>query len=109
MGIKPQALNRGDEIHLGWEMDRHATGLLACYGLVWYGFTLAHNTSQGKKKRSLARWTTWTNGKPISLAQILLKKKEKKKKERKNTHKFVAQWDKVFYFILFYYYFFMVE
>ena len=51
MGIKPQALNRGDEVHLGWEMDRHATGLLACYGLVWYGFTLAHNTSQGKKEK----------------------------------------------------------
>ena len=31
MGLKPHALNRGDEVHLGWELDRHAMGLLACY------------------------------------------------------------------------------
>ena len=31
MGLKPQALNRGDEVYLGWELDRHAMGLLACY------------------------------------------------------------------------------
>ena len=44
-------------------------------------FTLAHNASQGKKK-GLARWTIWTNGKPISEAQITFKeKKEKEKKE----------------------------
>ena len=49
MGLKPHALNRGDEVLLGWEMDRHATGLLACYGFGRNGFTLAHNASLGKK------------------------------------------------------------
>ena len=49
MGLKPQALNRGDEVHLDWEMDRHTTSLLACYRLGRHGLTLAHNASQGKK------------------------------------------------------------
>ena len=31
MGLKPQALNKGDKVYLGWELDRHAIGLLACY------------------------------------------------------------------------------
>ena len=53
MGIKPQALNRGDEVHLGWEMDGHATALLACYWLGRHGFTLAHNASQVRKRALL--------------------------------------------------------
>ena len=69
MGLKPQALNRGDEVHLDWEIDRHTMSLLACYRLGRHGLTLAHNASQGKK--GLARWTIWTSGKPISLAQII--------------------------------------
>ena len=49
MGLKPQALSSGNEVHLGWEIDRHAMGLLACYGLGRHGFTLARNASQVKK------------------------------------------------------------
>ena len=71
MGLKPHALNRGDEVHLGWELDRR-DGLVG----MLRRFTLAHNASQGKKK-GLARWTIWTNGKPIFQAQIIFKEKNK--------------------------------
>ena len=53
MGLKPHALNKGDEVLLGWEMDRYATGLLACYGFGRHGFTLAHNALLGKKRALL--------------------------------------------------------
>ena len=79
MCLKPQAQKAGNEAHLGWQMDRHATVLLVCYRLGQHGFTLCHKSKMlGREGKGLARWTTWTNGQPISKAQIIYSKYWKK-------------------------------
>ena len=84
MGLKPHALNKGDEVLLGWEMDRYATGLLACYGFGRHGFTLAHNALLGKKRALLDGQHELMENQ--FLKPKLYSQKRRRRRRRRRTH-----------------------